>query len=109
MMRRFTIIKNIGMVIVIKMGGSLMEETLKEILSELQKTNSRLGNLEIGQTELGKGQKELNTHTKRLEEGQKELNARTKKLDEGQTELNTRTKRLEEGQKDLNNHTKKLS
>ena len=49
MRRRFTIRKNIGIVRVIKIGGSLMEETLKEILSELQKTNGRLGNLETGQ------------------------------------------------------------
>lgn len=59
MRRRFTIRKNIGIVNVIKIGGSLMKETLKEILSELQKTNGRLGNLETGQTELENGQKEL--------------------------------------------------
>jgi uncharacterized phage infection (PIP) family protein YhgE len=112
---RFTIRKNIGIVRVIKIGGSLMEETLKEILSELQKTNGRLGNLETGQTELGQGQKEVINRTENLEivqtvlvEGQKELNTRTKGLEEGVHELNTRTKRLEEGQKDLNNYTKKL-
>jgi uncharacterized phage infection (PIP) family protein YhgE len=71
-----------------------MEETLIEILSELQKTNGRLENLDIGQTEITK-------NTKRLEEGQKELNNYTKRLEEGQKELNSNTKRLEEGQKEL--------
>jgi uncharacterized phage infection (PIP) family protein YhgE len=102
-----------------------MEETLKEILSELQKTNGRLGNLETGQKELGKGQKELINRTENLEivqsalvDGQKELNTRTKKLEEGQKELITgqnqlsnRVENVVKGQdeiKDLIKHTTTL-
>ena len=98
-----------------------MEEKLDKILSELQNTNERIGNMESshkeishrmknlessqqelsnGQLELTKGQKELTSRMGKLETGQSELT-------KGQRELTSRMENLETGQEEITSRMEK--
>lgn len=57
-----------------------MEGKINKILTELQKTNDRFGNMEKGQEEITSGQVELTM-------GQKELASRMDNLEKGQNEI----------------------
>ena len=86
-----------------------MEETLKSILSELQKVNTRMGNLEARQVNLEQGQKNLEVRQVNLE-------ARQVNLEQGQKVIISDIGEIKEGQKrmqadlvdNLGNYTEKI-
>jgi uncharacterized phage infection (PIP) family protein YhgE len=63
-----------------KRRWAAMEGKINKILTELQKTNDRFGNMEKGQEEITSGQVELTM-------GQKELASRMDNLEKGQNEI----------------------
>ncbi|MEH7113960.1 hypothetical protein V7124_16420 [Neobacillus niacini] len=79
-----------------------MKEAINEILYILQKSDGRLGNIENGQIELTKGQKELSNRMENVEKGQIELT-------KGQKELSSRMENVEKGQIELTKGQKELS
>ncbi|MDR7079232.1 DNA repair exonuclease SbcCD ATPase subunit [Neobacillus niacini] len=65
-----------------------------KILSELQKTNGRLDNIENSQMELTKGQKEISNRIENVEKGQEKLTKQQKKLSSPMENLEKRQTEL---------------
>ena len=77
-----------------------MEEKLDKILSELQNTNERIGNMESSH-------KEISHRMKNLESSQQELSNGQLELTKGQKEITSRMKNLETGQEEITSRMEK--